>query len=86
MDKLKTAALEILSWNVNDTSVLLTSPPKNAGLFHAQRVLREAMEKSSASWGVETRNGGWLSLETVEAGYGMSVTIDKAHILSLIHI
>ena len=30
-------------------------------------------------WGVETRNGGWLSLETVKNGSGSSVTIDKAH-------
>jgi hypothetical protein len=42
---LRAAAEEVLSWNTGDTSTLLSNPPQNAGLFHAQRVLRAALEK-----------------------------------------
>jgi hypothetical protein len=42
---LRAAAEEVLSWNTGDTSTLLSNPPQNAGLFHAQRILREALEK-----------------------------------------
>ena len=40
---LRLAADEVLSWRTTDTTVLLTNPPQNAALFHAQRVLRKAM-------------------------------------------
>jgi hypothetical protein len=30
-------------------------------------------------WGVEMRNGGWLSTETMKAGNGSSCSVDKAH-------
>ena len=40
---LRLAADEVLSWNLNDTAALLSNPPQNAALFHAQRVLRKAM-------------------------------------------
>lgn len=40
---LRLAADEVLSWSLNDTTALLSNPPQNAALFHAQRVLREAM-------------------------------------------
>ncbi len=40
---LRLAADEVLSWSLNDTTALLTNPPQNAALFHAQRVLRKAM-------------------------------------------
>jgi hypothetical protein len=41
--RLRHAAAEVLSWSLNDMTALLTNPPQNAALFHAQRVLREAM-------------------------------------------
>lgn len=41
--RLRHAALEVLSWSLNDMTALLTNPPQNAALFHAQRVLRKAM-------------------------------------------
>jgi hypothetical protein len=41
--RLRHAALEVLSWSLNDMTALLTNPPQNAALFHAQRLLREAM-------------------------------------------
>ena len=44
-ERLRAAAEEVLSWNTGDTSTLLSNPPQNAGLFHAQRVLRAALEK-----------------------------------------
>ncbi len=41
---LRLAADEVLSWNLNDTTALLSNPPQNAALFHAQRVLRAARD------------------------------------------
>lgn len=41
--RLRHAALEVLSWSLKDMTALLTNPPQNAALFHAQRVLRKAM-------------------------------------------
>lgn len=41
--RLRHAALEVLAWSLNDMTALLTNPPQNAALFHAQRLLREAM-------------------------------------------
>jgi hypothetical protein len=43
------------------------------------RRAREIPSITKAVWGVETRNGGWLSTETIKNGSGPSVTIDKAH-------
>jgi hypothetical protein len=45
---LRLAADEVLSWNLNDTSALLSNPPQNAALFHAQRVLRAACDALDA--------------------------------------
>lgn len=45
---LRLAADEVLSWNLNDTSALLSNPPQNAALFHAQRVLRAALDALDA--------------------------------------
>ena len=42
---LRRAADEVLSWSLNDTTALwLSNPPQNAALFHAQRVLRAALD------------------------------------------
>ena len=41
--RLRHAAAEVLAWRLTDTTALLTNPPQNAALFHAQRLLREAM-------------------------------------------
>ena len=41
--RLRHAAAEVLAWSLTDTTALLTNPPQNAALFHAQRLLREAM-------------------------------------------
>jgi len=41
--RLRRAAAEVLAWRLTDTTALLTNPPQNAALFHAQRLLREAM-------------------------------------------
>ena len=41
--RLRHAALEVLAWRLTDTTALLTRPPQNSALFHAQRLLREAM-------------------------------------------
>ena len=40
--RLRHAAAEVLSWSLNDMTALLSNPPQNAALFHAQRLLREA--------------------------------------------
>jgi hypothetical protein len=45
---LRLAADEVLSWSLNDTTALLTNPPQNAALFHAQRVLRAACDALDA--------------------------------------
>jgi hypothetical protein len=41
---LRLAADEVLSRRTTDTTVLLSNPPQNAALFHAQRVLRAALD------------------------------------------
>jgi len=45
---LRLAADEVLSWRTADTTVLLSNPPQNAALFHAQRVLRAALDALDA--------------------------------------
>jgi hypothetical protein len=42
---LRAAIEQVLSWTTRDTSKLASNPPQNAALYHAQCVLREALEK-----------------------------------------
>ena len=49
VERLRTACEKVLSWSTKDTTKLLSNPPQNAALFHAQSVLRSALVRDDSN-------------------------------------
>ena len=49
VERLRTACEKVLSWSPKDTTKLLSNPPQNAALFHAQSVLRSALVRDDSN-------------------------------------